>query len=429
MMQQWFRDAKFGISLHWGIYAVNGIPESWSFFNGEISYEDYMKQCQEFTAKDYYPEQWADLFEKAGAKYVVLTAKHHDGVALWDTKYSDLNVVKKTPAGRDLIAPYCEAIRAKGLKVGFYFSHLDWSEPSYRSVYYQKDRSKETEFFSVYNTPPEGEANLDRWEQFLSFHRGQLRELMENYGPIDILCFDGDWEREPALWRMEEVRKMLHSINPNVVMNSRLCGQGDYETPEQSIPITKPEREWEFWFTINDSWGFRYDDRNYKSVRQLIRIFADCIGMGGNILLNVGPNKEGAIGKEETKRLLALGEWIRPNQEAIYGSVAGLPAGHFSGASTLSKNRENLYLFYFDRPLEALPVKGIQNKIKRISILKNDHELTYHKIGGADWIGVPGILWIDLPHREADDLATVIKVELDGPLNLYTGSGHAIQKN
>lgn len=140
MMQDWFKQAKLGIFIHWGIYAVKGVGESWSFYHGSISYEDYMAQCEGFTAKNYDPEAWAELFKRAGARYAVLTTKHHDGVALWDTKQNDLSVVKKTPAGRDLIKPYVEALHKNDLKVGLYYSHLDWSHPDYATVYRPDER-------------------------------------------------------------------------------------------------------------------------------------------------------------------------------------------------------------------------------------------------------------------------------------------------
>lgn len=432
MMQQWFRDAKLGISLHWGIYAVDGVPESWSFFNGRLTYEQYMEQCNGFTASRYNPDAWAELFVKAGAQYAVLTAKHHDGVALWDTDVSDLSVAKRTPAARDLVGPFCSAMRGKGLKVGLYFSHLDWSHPDYPSVYNPqqlKQMAQGTFKPNPYVTPADGRIRMDKWESFLRFHRAQLKELMTRYGTIDMLTFDGDWERSAEQWRMEELREQLHEWNPEVVLNSRMCGLGDFETPEQGIPIVPASREWEFWFTVNDSWGYQPQDRNYKTVRQMIRMFADCIGMGGNVLINVAPLEDGTIDPEQEQALLQLGEWLEPVREAVYGTVAGLPPGHFGGASTLSKNRSVLYLFYYDKPLEALPVKGLYNEVRSIRVLGSGRELGWKKIGGAPWLNIPGILWIDLPEEACDDKATVLRVELEGELRLYSGAGQAINVN
>lgn len=428
MMQQWFKDAKLGIFIHWGIYSVYGIAESWSFYNGGISYGDYMKQCEGFTAKNYDPKAWAELYKKAGARYAVLTTKHHDGVALWDTKLNDLSVVHKTPAGRDLVKPWVEAVREQGLKVGLYFSHLDWSHPDYASIYREDERENLANLNRNRFTHPEGEEDFEAWERFLKFHRGQLKELMENFHP-DLLWFDGDWEKSADEWRMKELREYLHSFNPNVVLNSRMWGYGDYKTPEQGIPIIRPEGPWEFCVTVNDSWGYQPDDKNYKSIRQIIRMFAECIGMGGNMLLDIGPMEDGSIDPEQEKRLLGLGEWIRRHDEAIYDTEAGLPPGHFYGPSTLSKDKKTLYLFCFDRPYDDVPLKGIRNRIKKITALGSGMELGYKKLGGAPWLNIPGILWIDVPEDAIDKDCTVIKIELDGEIDLYRESGQNIESN
>lgn len=429
MMQQWFQDAKLGIFLHWGIYAVNGITESWSFYNGQISYEDYMRQCEGFTADHYDPAAWADLFRRAGARYAVLTTKHHDGVALWDTQLSDLSVVKKTPAARDLIAPYCQAMRAAGLHVGLYFSHLDWSHPDNSAVSYSGTKvvqPTDANFNKyVHSGKPDDPA---AWERFLQFHRGQLRELMTSFGPVDLLWFDGVWEKHASQWRMNELREFLHGFNPAVILNDRMCGHGDYQTPEQGMPVVAPAGPWEFCTTLNDSWGYQPQDRNHKSVRKIVRTFAECIGMGGNLLLDVGPRADGTIDPEQEKRLLGLGDWIRKHEEAVYPTTAGLPAGHFLGSSTLSRDRKSLYLILFDRPWEDIAVKGIRNKINRVTVLGSGMQLT-HRIVGGFLDHVPGIVWIDIPEAELDSSATVIKVELEGELSLYRESGEAITKN
>lgn len=200
---QWFKDAKLGIFIHWGIYAVNGIDESWAFFNGYISHEDYMKQLDGFTAKNYHPEEWASLIEGCGAKYAVLTSKHHDGVALWKTRLSDLNVVDKTPAGKDLIEPFCKALREQGIKIGLYYSLLDWSHPDYPNFLRNKKRY---------------EADSLRWERFVKFNFGQTEELSKRYKP-DLFWFDGDWEQSAEKWKAEELRHAILGWNPNVIIN------------------------------------------------------------------------------------------------------------------------------------------------------------------------------------------------------------------
>jgi len=428
MVPDWFLDAKLGIFIHWGIYSAGDTNESWAFFHGDISHEDYMAQAKTFTGSRYDPDAWADLFVAAGAKYAVLTTKHHDGFALWDTQVSKLNAKDGSPAGRDLVGPYCAALRKRGLKVGLYYSHLDWSHPDYATVlpkgpqiHDHKDRHGNRFGY------PQGPEDPAAWERFLEFHRAQLKELCTRYSP-DLLWFDGDWERDPEQWRFKELREQLLSWAPGVVLNSRMGGHGDYGTPEQAIPIQQPEGPWEFCVTINDSWGYQKKDSNFKTVRQSIRLLAECAGMGGNLLLDVGPQSDGTVTPEQTAVLQGLGRWARKHSEALHGTVAGLPHGHFYGASTLNKSRDVLYLITFDRPNGQVAVKGIQNAFKRVSVVGGG-ELSQKKIGGAPWARLPGILYIDVPDSVLDPDATVLKVELDGPLDLYTGAGDNITLN
>lgn len=427
MIQPWFDEAKLGIFVHYGIYAVNGIPESWSFFNGEISYEDYMAQCQGFTASNYDPQAWAALFKEAGARYAVLTTKHHDGVALWDTAVSDLNVIEKTPAGRDLIGPYAEAIRAAGIKVGLYFSHLDWSHPDYPTVLHPAPYTPAPEQRNRFAHPLGAEAP-ERWEQFLAFHRAQLKELCTRYRP-ELFWFDGDWDRDAAQWRMAELREQLHQWAPGVVLNARMKGYGDYQTPEQGMPITRPDGPWEFSMTVNDSWGYQGQDNNQKSVDEIVRIFCECLGMGGNLLLDIGPMADGSITEPQAERLRGLGAWIRKHEEAVYPTQAGLPHGHFFGPTTVSKDRKTLYLYVFDIPRKNVMLKGLQSKVRSARVVGTDIELAHRVVGGAPWVNVPGILYVDVPPAALDETVTVIALELENELEIYHGPGQAVEKN
>ncbi|MGM0667190.1 MAG: alpha-L-fucosidase, partial [Bacteroidota bacterium] len=327
---QWFKDAKLGIFIHWGIYAVNGIDESWSFYNGYISYDDYMKQLDGFTAAEYDPGQWAGIIKNSGARYAVLTSKHHDGVALWDSKYSDLNVVDKTPAGRDLIKPLVKELRKEKLKVGLYYSVLDWSHPDYPNFTAEKKRYTD---------------DSTRHAAFTIFNHGQISEISKKYKP-DLFWFDGDWEQGAEWWKAKEIRQMILDDNPDAIINSRLQGYGDYETPEQGLPVNAPESGyWELCMTMNDSWGYQHNDSNYKSPSQVIRIFAECLSMGGNLLLDIGPKADGSIPPEQVNILEEMGRWTGKHAEAIYKSRAGLPPGYFYGPSTLSADSTRLYLF------------------------------------------------------------------------------------
>lgn len=412
MIQPWFTDSKLGIFLHWGIYSVDGVAESWSFFDGRVPYDRYMAQLDGFTASAYDPEAWADLFVRAGARYAVLTAKHHDGVALWDTAANDLSVVKRTPAGRDLITPYVAALRARDIKVGLYYSHLDWSHPDYATV--RPDGQDPAERGNRYSMPAVGEESEERWADFLAFHRVQVRELLERFEP-DLLWFDGEWERSPEQWRMAELAEEIRALSPHTVVNGRLTGHGDYATPEQGVPIEPPHQPWELCLTVNDSWGHQPQDTNHKSPRQLIRIFIETVGGGGNLLLDVGPKEDGTLLPEQTERLEALGEWTGRHAEAVYGTVRGLPHGHFYGPSALSADRRTLYLFLFDRPNEYVVLRGVRNGVTSARVLGTDVAVRHERVGGLG--DVPGWEYIHLTDDLLDPLCTVVALELDGELD------------
>ncbi|MDZ7636117.1 MAG: alpha-L-fucosidase [Bacteroidales bacterium] len=385
---KWFADAKLGIFIHWGIYAVNGIDESWSFFNELISYDDYMKQLQGFTASDYDPEGWSGLIKESGARYAVLTSKHHDGVALWDTELSRLNVADTTPAGRDLVKPFVKALREAGLKVGLYYSLLDWSHPDYPNM---------TKSVKRYT------ADSLRWERFVKFNHGQITELGTEFRP-DLYWFDGDWEQGAAQWRAPEIRRMILDYNPSAIINSRLAGYGDYATPEQGLPTRRPQdKHWELCMTINDSWGYQGNDRNYKSPAQVIRIFAECIGMGGNLLLYIGPKADGTIPDEQAEVLKELGRWTTKHSQAIYGTRAGLPDGHFAGPSTMSPYSTTVSLFFAGDGAGELMLEGVKNRINKAFVVGNGTTLEAKEYLRPWWSSHAGVYFIKVPEEVLDE--------------------------
>ncbi len=428
-MNEWFKKAKLGLFIHYGIYAVKGVAESWSFYNGKISYEDYMAQAEGFSASKLDMKNWAELAVEAGAKYAVFTTKHHDGMALFDTKYSDLNILKQTPVKRDLVAEYVDAFREKGIKIGLYYSLIDWSHPDYPSVYQGGVIPEDKSQCNHFSSPKDGVQDEKRWENFLEFDRNQLKELLTNYGNVDLLWFDGDWERSAEQWGLPEFKDYLLSFNKDIIINSRLAGYGDYLTPEQGLPVKRPEGEWEFCTTINDSWGYQQDDNHYKSPGQVIRIFVDTITMGGNLLLDIGPREDGSVDERQINVLRELGSFIRENEEAIYNTNAGLPFNYFAGGSTVSEDGKTLYLFVYDIPREAICIKGLCNKIESVKILSTGKELTHDVQGGAAWFNIPGLTWISLTPADCGKYMTVLKVELDSPLTLYSGEGAVISQN
>ncbi|MFG2754951.1 alpha-L-fucosidase [Streptomyces wuyuanensis] len=419
-MQPWFRDAKLGIFLHYGIYAVDGVPESWAFYDGDVPHERYLSQLDRFTASDYDPRAWAALFARAGARYAVLTARHHDGVALWDTGQGDLSVVARSPAGRDLIAGYTEALRDQGLKVGLYYSHSDWNHPDYATAVHPEPHDEEIRTNRYASARP-GEEDPAAWARFLAYRDAQVGELVNRYRP-DLLWFDGEWERSEEQWGLDALAGLILAANPDTVLNARMLRHGDYATPEQGVPVVAPDGPWELCLTVNDSWGFRHHDHHHKSVRQLVRHLAETIGMGGNLLLAVGPREDGTIPAEQAARLEGLGEWVAKHSTAVYGTVAGLPAGHHYGPSTLSSDRRTLYLMCFDTPRETVSLRGLRTPVRRVSVLGRGTALGHRVVGGLG--EVPGVLWIDAPPAaDVDDCATVLAVELDGELELYRGAG------
>ena len=427
MIAQWFDDAKLGIFIHYGIYAVRGIGESWSFYNGAISYEDYMKQLDGFTASRFNADEWADLIKASGARYAVLTTKHHDGVAMYDTQYSDLSVVKRSPAKRDIVKEYARAITDRGIKLGMYYSLIDWSHPDYASVFY--DNKVDVENAHEFSNPMDGIEKPEKWDSFMEFDRNQLREILTNYGKVDLLWFDGDWERSARQWQLPEFKDYLKAFNPELIINSRLQGYGDYKTPEQGIPITRPEGSWEFCTTINDSWGYQPQDNHYKSIKQIIHMFVDCISMGGNMLLDIGPREDGSIDERQKNILLELGEWVNTHSEAIFGTKDGVMQRYYANGSTISKDNKTLYLFIHDTPKESVCLKGLCNKINRITVLHSGKELSWDILGGVPWFNIPGEVWISIAPEDCHKHTTVLKLELDGEIEMYGGSGAVVTHN
>ena len=432
MVQEWFTDAKLGIFITWGIYSVDGVEESWAFFRGDVSHKDYMAQLNGFTASAYRPGEWAELIAQSGAQYTVLTTKHHEGVALWNTAQSELSIPHKTPAARDVLTPFCREIRKRGLHLGLYFSLSDWNHPDYASVFhagwgnrYNQGLGKDAlgdQFGFAY--PKDGMEKPQQWERYLAFQRAQLKELQDAYDP-DLFWFDGDWERTSEQWGAPSIVQTLRAHKNTVMINSRLCGLGDYATPEQSIPLRQPPSAWESCMTLNDSWGWRHDDQNYKSARKVVRMFAEILSLGGNLLLDIGPRGDGSIPDEVVSVLTDLGRWNRDHHDAVFGTRAGLPAGHFHGPSTISQDGRSLFLFLSEVPSDEVMVRGIRNTVLQARVLGGPttrQPLKTKVEGGAPWYAIPGVLWIDTSGVKQDPLMTVLQLELDGPLDLYQGT-------
>lgn len=362
---EWFQDAKLGIFIHWGIYSVNGISESWSFFNNYINHENYMKQLNGFSASQYHPEDWVKLIKDSGAKYSVITTKHHDGVALWDSKAEKATTIPKNSlAKKDVLTPFITELKKSGLKTGLYYSLPDWSHPYYDS----KTRTEKR--YDIKN-------DTQRWQSYINYYQNQLNELSSQYQP-DLLWFDGDWEHTSQEWHAPETLENLKKFNPNIIINSRLNGHGDYETPEQGIPVISPDNEfWELCYTTNDSWGFQPFDTHYKTPNMIVRTLTDVISMDGNLLLDIGPKSDGRIPKEQTEILKNLGRWTSKYHEAVYGTRKGLPFENYKGKSSLSKNRKKLFL-YLEEAKDFTKIYGLNSKPVSAKIIgDNDAKVDY----------------------------------------------------
>ncbi len=406
---QWFADAKLGIFIHAGIYAVDGIDESWSFYNKKISHADYMKQLKGFTLKNFDPAYWADLIKESGARYSVITTKHHDGVAMYDTKLNNLSSVKATPAKRDMIKPFFEELRKRDIKCGAYFSLIDWTDKDYPG--FLKDSSK----YKIVD-------DYERWNRFRSFFQGQIKEINSLFKP-DLWWFDGDWEHSAEEWESQKVRQIILSGNPKAIINGRLQGYGDYETPEQNFPVSKPKYNWwELCMTTNDNWGFHHDV-NWKTPYEVITIFVDAVANGGNLLLDMGPKEDGTIPEEQVHVLKELGAWNKKHGEAIFNTVAGLPQGHFYGPSTMTKDSTSVYLFLHGKTHGQVMVKGLTNKVQDITVVGNGAKLQHKIVGKISWSPVPGLVYIDVPENVLDKYVTVLKMKLSKPIKLYRGHG------
>ncbi|WP_140939471.1 alpha-L-fucosidase [Sphingobacterium lumbrici] len=353
---EWFEDAKLGIFIHWGIYSVDGISESWAFFNNYTSHANYMKQLGGFTASNYKPEEWIDLIQQSGARYTVITTKHHDGVSLWDSKAQRaITTVKDAAAKKDVLTPFISALKKTDLKTGLYYSLPDWSHPWYDINTRTKKR------YDLQDEPK-------RWADFVEYYQSQLKELSTKYNP-DLIWFDGDWEHNSEQWKAPQTLSLLKSYNPDIIINSRLNHLGDYETPEQGVPITRPKnRYWELCYTMNDSWGYQPFDTHYKTPNMIVRTLVECISMGGNLLLDIGPKEDGTIPEPQIAILKELGRWTAKHQEAVYGTREGLTASFLKDKSAFSKDGKTLFV-YLENVKDQVRITGLRTKPKSVRII------------------------------------------------------------
>ena len=358
---RWFREARFGMFIHWGLYAIPAKGE-WVRNTEEMPEEDYLPYFEEFDPADYDPGKWVRAAKRAGMKYAILTAKHHDGFCLFDSAYTDFKSTN-TKLGRDIVRDFLDAARGAGLKVGLYYSLLDWHHPDYPHYGDEKHPMR--------NHPECSNENRD-FDRYLDYMHGQVRELCTNYGKLDILWFDFSYgEMRGETWRATELVDMVRTLQPGVIIDNRLevSGEGfgslaecrptpyhgDFVTPEKMIPpkglkdARGRDLYWEACVTMNQNWGYCAEDRYFKSGEMLIKKLVECVSKGGNLLLNVGPDARGNIPEESLAALEIIGKWMDKNSGSIYGCGRAELEKPDYGRLTASGNR--LFFIYMSRAL------------------------------------------------------------------------------
>ncbi|MBM3495643.1 MAG: hypothetical protein FJX72_15170, partial [Armatimonadetes bacterium] len=397
---KWWSDARFGMFVHWGFYSVIGMEASWPLHGGQYSRAEYEGQMQRFNPTSFRADDLVGVAKRAGMKYLVITTKHHDGFAMYDTKLSDFGIMHG-PLKRDLIREVVEACRAEGLRVGFYFSLCDWHDARYPS-------------WPLTGAWPFGAIKPDpaRWQEFVQFMHGQVAELLTQYGRIDLLWFDGGWEHTPQEWDAAGLNALIRRLQPDIIVNDRLPGQGDYSTPEQTIPAGGMGRPWETCMTINNTWGYNPNDHAHKPAAELIRNLCRTAGGGGNYLLNVGPTADGSVPPESVERLEAMGAWLRVNGQAIYGTQAGPKGAYPAGAVTVKGKR--VYVIVFGEPKDVVRVNLGAVTIRSARLLTDGKPVAWIQESGAVTLNVE-------PTRLSADVS-VIALETDGIVSAAAGT-------
>lgn len=417
----WWRDARFGIFIHWGVYSrlegkwdgkeVDGVGE-WILETGKIPASKYVAEAKAFDPKAYDPQAWAQVFADSGAKYVVITSRHHDGFCLWDSAVSDFDVMG-VAAKRDLLAPLKSAVEARGMKFGLYYSIMDWTH---------KDWPGRRAWNDLWRGPTAHEPDPAAFEAYIN---AQIKEIAKAYDPA-VVWFDGEWEDAWTRDQGARVQRLVRDTLPNAIVNDRCVkarpgmrtraareaapGEdvGDCGTPEQEVPRKAlPDVDWETCMTMNDTWGFKASDTNFKTTRELIRTLVDVSSKGGNFLLNVGPDGQGRIPDESVRRLVGVGEWLAINGEAIYGTRAG-PLGKLPYGRTTQRPGV-VYVHVFDWPSDGkLPVPGLRNKVKNVRMAGSPQAKVSTQV-------TEDMLWISVPPQPPDADATVLALEIEGP--------------
>ncbi|WP_409939114.1 alpha-L-fucosidase [Rhizobium leguminosarum] len=401
----WFVHDRFGMFVHWGLYALPARHE-WVKSREELDDADYQKYFDHFDPDLYDPREWARRAKAAGMKYVVLTTKHHEGFCLWDTKATDFKVTN-TPYGRDLLGPFVDAFRAEGLRIGFYYSLIDWHHPDFTVDPRHPQR----------NHPDALKINEGRdMQRYAAFMREQVRELLTDFGQIDIMWFDfsyPQWKLGELVgkghqdWESEKLVRLVRELAPDIIINNRLDLAGlqpDIVTPEQYMPRARPLRDgrrvvWEACHTLSGSWGYHRDEDTWKSTEQLVQMLVGTVAMGGNLLMNVGPTARGTLDHRAIAALAAYEEWMALHER----SIVGCTQSDFTAPADcrLTQNGDRLYIHLFNWPYRHLHFDALAGKVEYAQFLHDGSEVTWLRPSA-------NTLWANTQFPVGDDQMTFV---------------------
>jgi alpha-L-fucosidase len=377
---RWWREAKFGMFIHWGLYSVVGRHE-WVMEMEGIPAQEYEKLAKRFNPKPNAARDWARLAKRTGQKYMVMTTKHHEGFCHFDTATTNYCAPKQA-AGRDLVREYVNAARAEGLRVGFYYSLMDWHHPDGARC-------------------ADDESARRRFVDYIHTH---IRELMTNYGKIDILWYDVAWPLDAKGWESEKMNQMVFKLQPDIIVNNRNKLPGDFATPEQRIEAAEGDRAWEACMTLNDSWGYHRADNGWKSPRQVVRNLITCSRDGGNYLLNIGPTGDGSIPVESVRIFNEVGGWLSRNGESIYATDKCQLTRSRNGSFSRKGNTLYFHVHYY--PGTSVAFAGLMTKAKRAWLLASGKKVNFTQDAYS-------IEFTGLPTLAPDRPVTTIAIECE----------------